>query len=64
MIQDYMHLCGHVASIALMHREDVTSSCGMNHLGRYEGGRCTRMLAWCVIREVESSIKGGECEMG
>jgi hypothetical protein len=28
-----------------MHREDVTSSCGLNHLGRYEGGRCTHMLA-------------------
>ena len=26
-----MHSCGHVASIPLMYREDVASSCGMNH---------------------------------
>ena len=64
MIQDYMHSCGHVANIPLMYKEDVASSCGMNHLGRYEGGRCTHMLTWCGIKEVESSIKGEKCEMG
>ena len=30
-LDDYMHSCGHVASIPLMYREDVASSCGMNH---------------------------------
>ena len=32
----------HVSS---MYREDVVSSCGINHSDRYEVGRCTRIYA-------------------